>query len=824
MNEHNGAIRIPVKGMTCAACAATVEKGLSGLAGVTSAAVNFATREAKIDGVPDGGLDAVVKRVRDVGYDVDTETRRYRVEGMHCASCVAKVEGEAAKLEGVLEASVNLAAEELRVKALGGVVTDDAVARAIEAAGYRMVAVSADDAGDRDEARPWRLRFFFAAVFTLPILLEMLRRFVPAARDWPPSTVSWVLFVLATPVYFGAGFPFHRAALRALRHRAADMNTLISVGTTAAYVYSVVATVAPGLLARHGAVPGVYFDSTAVIITLILLGRWMEAGQRDRTRSAMRSLVGLRPDTARRVVEGAEEEVAVTALRVGDLVRIRPGERVPVDGVIREGYTSVDESMVTGEPIPVDKEAGDEVVGGTLNGSGGVLVEVTRTGEDTTLARIIRLVREAQGAKAPIQRLADRVAAVFVPAVIGVATITLLLWLVFDPSHSVARALIPFVAVLIIACPCALGLATPAAIMVGTGVGARRGILFKGGDVLERAGRARTVVLDKTGTVTLGRPALTHIEASAVAAVAAGGPAPAPDTRARENELLALAAAVERGSEHPIARAVLAEAEARGLAIPDAKLFQARPGRGVVAMVGDEDVRVGNEEFLRDEKVDPGPWAEKAREAAGRGMTPLLVAREHEMLGLLGVSDPVKPEAADAVRRFRDQGLDVWLVTGDREETARTVAGELGIEHVRAGVLPGQKADAVAALQADGHVVLMVGDGVNDAPALARADVGIALGTGTDVALETAPVALLSEDLRAAPAAVRLSRATLGVIKQNLFWAFGYNVIGIPIAAGALYPVLGWQLSPMVAAAAMAMSSVSVLSNSLRLRRLDPWR
>ncbi len=824
MSQRNGAVRIPVKGMTCAACAATVEKGLSGLAGVTSAAVNFATREAQLRGLPEGGLDAVVKRVRDVGYDVDTEIRRYRVEGMHCASCVAKVEGEAAKVDGVLEASVNLAAEELRVKALGGVVTDDAVARAIEAAGYRMVSVASDDAPERDEARPWRRRFLFAALFTLPILLEMVRGWIPGARDWPQSPVSWALLVLATPVYLAAGYPFHRAALRGIRHGAADMNTLISVGTTAAYVYSAIATVAPGLLARHGAVPGVYFDSTAVIITLILLGRWMEAGQRDRTRSAMKSLVGLRPDTARRVTEGVEEDVAVAALRAGDQVRIRPGERVPVDGVIREGYTSVDESMVTGEPIPVDKEAGNEVIGGTLNGSGGVLVEVTRTGDDTTLARIIRLVREAQGAKAPIQRLADRVAAVFVPAVIGAAVVTFALWLVFDPSHSVARALIPFVAVLIIACPCALGLATPAAIMVGTGVGARRGILFKGGDVLERAGRARTVVLDKTGTVTLGRPALTLIEASAEVAVPAGGPAPAADLRARENELLALAAAVERGSEHPIARAVLAEAQARGLVVPEATLFQARPGRGVVAMVDGEDVRVGTETYLREEKVDPGEWGEKARAAAARGMTPLLVAREKRMLGLLGVSDPLKPEAREAVKRFADLGLEVWLVTGDREETARTVAESLGIEHVRAGVLPGEKAEVVAGLQAGGRVVLMVGDGINDAPALAQADVGIALGTGTDVALETAPVALLSEDLRAAPAAVRLSRATLAVIKQNLFWAFGYNVVGIPLAAGALYPILGWQLSPMVAAAAMAMSSVSVLTNSLRLRALDPWK
>ncbi len=807
-------LHLPVKGMTCSACAATVEKGLRGLPGISSAAVNFATREATLEGLPPGGMDEVVERVRSVGYDVDTEVRRYRVEGMHCASCVAKVEGKAGAIPGVVGASVNLASGELRIESLGGLVTDEDVAQAVEAAGYRVTGSAAEESGDQDEARPWRRRFWIAAVFTAPVMLEMVRAWIPGARDWPHQAVAWALLVLASPVYFWAGFPFHRAALRGLRHRAADMNTLISVGTTAAYAYSVAATVAPSLLARHGAAPGVYFDSVAVIITLILLGRWMEARQRDRTRSAMKSLVGLRPDSARRIRDGrdgVEEEVPVTSLRVGDRVRIRPGERIPVDGRIEEGYTTVDESMVTGEPIPVDKEAGAEVIGGTLNGSGGVTVVVSRTGEDTTLARIIRLVREAQGAKAPIQRLADRVAAVFVPSVFAAALLTFAAWLVFDPGHAFAPALIRFVAVLIIACPCALGLATPAAIMVGTGVGARKGILFKGGDVLERAGRGTAVILDKTGTVTQGRPAVTLVRAGGD-----GG-------RAAEDALLVLAAAAERASEHPLSRAVLAEAERRGLAVPEAKLFQARTGRGVIAAVNGDDVRVGSEAYLREEGLDPGPWSGRVQEAAAGGMTPLLVAREEEILGLLGVSDPLKPEAAEAVARLRKLGLTVWLVTGDRPEAAEAVARALGIDEVRAGVLPGEKAEAVAALQASGKTVIMVGDGINDAPALARADVGIALGTGTDVALETAPVALLSEDLRAVPAAVRLSRQTLRVIKQNLFWAFAYNVVGIPLAAGALAPAFGITLSPMVAAAAMAMSSVSVLTNSLRLRAYDPW-
>jgi Cu+-exporting ATPase len=792
--------------MTCAGCAATIEKGLSALDGVERAAVNFATQEARVEGLPTGGMDAVVHTIRDLGYDVATESRRYRVEGMHCASCVAKVEGAVGGVPGVLSATVNLATEELRVAAVSGAAGPAEVAAAVERAGYKLAGEAVDETQAEDEALPWKRRFLASALFTVPIALEMLRHWIPGARGWPHHAVAWALLVLAAPVYLWAGFPFHRAALRGLRHGAADMNTLISVGTTAAFAYSLVATVLPGLLTARGAAPGVYFDTVAVIITLILMGRWMEARQRDRTRSAMRALVGLRPDRALRVNGTAEEIVEVSALRVGDLVRVRPGERVPVDGVVREGSSTVDESMVTGEPIPVDKGEGDEVVGGTLNGSGGLLVEVRRIGEDTALARIIRLVREAQGAKAPIQRVADRVAAVFVPVVIVVAVLTFAAWLVLDPSHSVARALIPFVAVLIIACPCALGLATPAAIMVGSGVGARHGILFKGGDVLERAGRSTVVVLDKTGTVTLGRPTLTWMEP------------------ADSDELLALAAAAERGSEHPIAVAVVAAALQKGLTIPDGRLFQSRAGRGVIVSVDRLDVRVGSEAYLREERIDPGPWAEKAREAAARGMTPLLVARQKEVLGILGVSDAVKPEAKEAIEQFRRLGLEVWLVTGDRAESAERVAKELGIENVRAGVLPAEKSALIEELQQRGETVLMVGDGVNDAPALARADVGIALGTGTDVALETAPVALLSRDLRAAPAAVRLSRRTLSTIRQNLFWAFAYNVVGIPLAAGVFYPVLGWQLSPMIAAAAMAMSSVSVLANSLRLRRFDPQR
>jgi Cu+-exporting ATPase len=779
--------------MTCAGCAATLEKGLAKVEGVERASVNFGTREARIQGAP--AVDALVRQVRELGFDVEKESRRYAVEGMHCASCVASVEREAAAVPGVLSASVNLAAGELRVTAVRDHLADAAVAAAVERAGYRVTAAREDGARERLESRTWKRRFLWAGALTLPIVLEMLRPWIPGARDWSPTVVGWLLLGLAAPVYGVAGWPFHKAALRGLRHRAADMNTLISLGTSAAFVYSLALV----LTARHGP-HGLYFDTAAVIITLILLGRWLEARARERATGAMRSLVSLRPQMARLLRDGVEEEVAVAEVRVGDRVRIRPGESVPVDGRVTEGFTVIDESMITGESVPVDKTVGADVVGGTLNGSGSVVVEVTRVGEETVLSRIIRLVGEAQGNKAPIQRLADRTASVFVPAVVAVAALAFLLTLALDPAHEAGKALVRLIAVLIIACPCALGLATPAAIMVGTGVGARHGILFKGADVLERMGRARVVVFDKTGTVSRGRPSLARVR---------GGDA------ADEARVLALAAAAETASEHPLARAVRDAARERSLRVPQGRLFQAFPGHGVIVTVDGRDVRVGGEPFLRREGIDPGAWSREAAAVASEGMTPLLVAEEERVVGLLAVADPVRPEAAAVVARLRALGLEPWLLTGDREETARAVAEATGIPRWRAGVLPAAKADTVRELQKEGHVVIMVGDGVNDAPALAQADVGVALGTGTDVALETAPVALLSDDLRGVATAVRLSRRTLAVIRQNLFWAFAYNVIAIPLAA------LGY-LHPMLAAAAMALSSVSVVANSLRLRAFRP--
>ena len=805
MKRDQAGLTLDVEGMTCAGCASTIEKGLGTLEGVDHAAVNFATREARVWG--DTPVGEVVDRIRDLGYDVAREDRRFLIEGMHCASCVGKVETELRRVPGVLDASVNLAAGEARVRTVLGAVSEESLAAAVQRAGYRLSRALSVSEGPPDEARPWKRRFLFAAVFTIPIMLEMLlhvifperpQAHVPRGLPWPATTINWVLFVLALPVVGGAGLPFHRAAWRGLRHRAVDMNTLISVGTLSAFFYSAYVTVAPHASKDHRT----YFDTATVIIALILLGRWMEARARDRARSSMRALLDQQPESAIRVRDEIEEEVPVTAVVSGDLVRVRPGARVPVDGIVRSGFSAVDESMVTGESIPVEKVDGSAVIGGTMNGSGSLLLEATRVGERSTLSRIIRLVREAQGSKAPVERLADRVASVFVPIVILIAVASFFGWWLWGPDHSVSQALIPFVAVLIIACPCALGLATPAAILVGTSVGARHGILFKGGDVLESAGKADLVLLDKTGTLTLGKPRVERVESK---------------DGLGQNGVLALAASVESPSEHPIARAIVAEAERESLALSPARLFQARPGMGVLATIDGADVRAGTQAFLEREKIDVGSWPARVSKAASDGLTPLLVARESDVVGLIAVSDPLKPEARDAVESLRGLGLELAIVSGDRPEAVNRVAQHLGVTRVFAGVLPDQKSLVVADEQGRGRKVIMVGDGLNDAPALARADVGIALGTGTDVALETAPIAILSNDLRSVPAAIRLSRRTLRTIRQNLFWAFAYNVIGIPLAAFGF-------LNPMVAALAMAFSSVSVLLNSLRLMGFQPTR
>jgi Cu+-exporting ATPase len=622
------------------------------------------------------------------------------------------------------------------------------------------------------------------------------------------------LFVATVPVVVWAGRTFYVGAWRGFQHRSADMNTLIGVGTGAAMLYSTVATFAPGLFTGAGLPADVYYEAVSAIIALILLGRLLEARAKGRTSEAMRRLLGLAPPAARVLRDGVEHQVPAADVVVGDLVLVRPGERIPVDGLVRSGRTAVDESMLTGEAMPVDKTEGDEVVGATLNTTGAISVEATRVGRETTLAQIVRLVEEAQGSRAPVQRLADRIAGVFVPVVIAVAIAAFVAWFDGGPSPAPVYAMVVFVSVLIIACPCAMGLATPTAIMVGTGRGAERGVLVKGGAALEAAAALDVVVLDKTGTVTEGHPSVTDI-------VVVPRPTAVPP-RDRVVQALQAAAAVENFSEHPLAEAIVRAARDRGIDVPEATVFRAREGRGATAMLDGHAVAVGSPAFLIEQGVDIGPFTEAIDTLASRARTPVVVAVDGVPAGLLGLADAIKPSAVSAVRALKGMGLAVLLVTGDVRKVAIGVAGEVGIDNVESGMLPAGKVAVIRRLQAEGKRVAMIGDGINDAPALAAADVGLAIGTGTDVAVEAADVALMSGDLRAAVTALELSRATLRTIRQNLFWAFAYNVVGIPIAAGILYPLAGVLLSPVLASAAMAFSSVFVVSNSLRLRRFRP--
>jgi Cu+-exporting ATPase len=622
---------------------------------------------------------------------------------------------------------------------------------------------------------------------------------------------EWLQLALTTPVVFYSGWQFYRSAWAAMRQRLADMNTLIAVGTGAAYLYSLAATIAPGFFAPgHEGMAGmtkppVYFEAAGVIIALILLGRMLESRARGKTSDAIRKLVGLQAKTARVIREGREQDIAIGDVMIGDTIIVRPGEKIPVDGVILEGASAVDESMLTGESLPVDKAMGDTVFGATINKTGAFRLTATKVGKDTVLQQIVRMVQEAQGAKAPIARLADRISGVFTPVVIAIAIVTFIVWFALMPADvRLPMALQAFVAVLIIACPCALGLATPTAIMVGTGRGAENGILIKGGESLETAHRLQTIVLDKTGTITRGKPELTDV-------MAANG--------FDEQELLRIVATAENVSEHPIAEAIVRGATARGLQLTEAREFNAVAGHGIEARIDDHQVLIGNAKMMRERNVSLDSFADRAARLAAEGKTPMFAAIDGRLAGVLAVADQIKAESRAAIGALQEMGLEVVMITGDSRATAEAVAREVGITRVLAEVLPNEKADEIKRLQSEEKIVGMVGDGINDAPALARADVGIAIGTGTDVAIEASDVTLISGDLRGVVTAIRLSRATVRTIKQNLFWAFIYNVIGIPIAAGLLYPLTGWLLSPIIASAAMSLSSVSVVTNSLRLRR-----
>ncbi len=745
-----------------------------------------------------------------------------RVKGMVCASCVGRVEQALERVPGVKEANVNLLAERAAVTFDAAAAKPEDLVAALDDVGYeaqvldesRWPGAHAEEmvAGASSEAQELRRRFIVALALTLPVLILGMGPHIglfPMHLTMQPWW-NWAQLILTTPVLFWAGSGFFRGAWGALKQRSSDMNTLIAVGTFAAYAYSLAVTVAPGFFVAHALNAGVYFETAAVIITLILMGRMLEARAKRSTGAAIRKLLGLQPKTARVIRDGKEQDIPLAEVRVGDSILVRPGEKIPVDGVLLSGFSWVDESMLTGESLPVEKRAGDTVFGATMNQRGAFTMEARRVGRDTALAQIVRLVEQAQGSRAPIQRLADVVTGYFVPAVLMLAVATFVGWYVLGPEPRFLHALTAFVAVLIIACPCALGLATPTAIMVGTGRGAQMGVLIKDAESLETLHRVDTVILDKTGTITEGKPSLTDV-------IALPG--------FSKDELLRQAASAERGSEHPLAAAIVAGALERGLQAEAAEAFQAIAGRGVEARVGAHTVLLGNAALLAERKIIRcAELDEQAARLSAEGKTTMLVAVDGRIAGLLAVADPIQPTAREAIARLKADGVTVAMLTGDNRRTAEAVARQVGVDRVLAEVLPEHKAEEVKRLQAEAQVVAMVGDGINDAPALAQADVGIAIGTGTDIAIEAADVALMRGDLNGVADALALSRATMRNIKQNLLFAFGYNTLGIPIAAGVLYPLTGWLLSPMIASAAMALSSVSVVTNALRLRGFVPGR
>ena len=815
MIPTESAISLPIEGMTCASCVARIERSLGKVDGVQSVNVNLATERADIRARSSIDPQALVQAVEDAGYSVPATNVELAVEGMTCASCVGRVERALKAVPGVTEAVVNLATERASVRSAADV---QALIAAIAGAGYAAHPIGASVTGDdraaerKDaERRVLKRDLTIATLLALPVfLLEMGSHFIPGVHDLIGRTIgmqaSWYIqFALTTLVLAAPGFRFYQKGLPALLRLAPDMNSLVSVGTLAAYAYSLVATFAPSLLPA-GTV-NVYYEAAAVIVALILLGRYLEARAKGSTSEAIKRLVGLQAKTARVRRGGGISEIAINDVITGDIIEVRPGERIPVDGEVIDGESFVDESMITGEPIPVAKTPGTALVGGTVNQQGALAFRATAVGEATMLAQIIRMVEQAQGSKLPIQALVDRVTMWFVPAVFAVAALTFAAWLWFGPSPALTFALVNAVAVLIIACPCAMGLATPTAIMVGTGRGAELGILFRKGEALQLLKDAKVVAVDKTGTLTEGRPALTDLQL-----MAGFG----------RDRVLGQIAAVEDKSEHPIARAIVDAAKAEGITLPVIDGFESITGFGVKAKVAGDLVQVGADRYMRELGLETAPFAAVAERLGNDGKSPLYAAINGQLAAILAVADPVKDSSPAAIAALHALGLKVAMITGDNARTANAIARQLGIDEVVAEVLPDGKVAAIRKLKAEHGRAAFVGDGINDAPALAEADVGLAVGTGTDIAIEAADVVLMSGQLNGVATAIALSRATIGNIRQNLFWAFAYNTALIPVAAGLLYPVWGVLLSPVFAAGAMAMSSVFVLGNSLRLRGFKP--
>lgn len=809
---------LAVKGMTCASCASAVEKSVSKVEGVASAHVNLATERLHVEYAEGVDVEVIKSAVRQAGYEVAEDASALQsatipIQGMTCAACVAAVEKALRGLEGVNEVSVNLAAEQAKVAYDPAKVRLSAIKEAIIQAGYEPLDVDTA-AGDEHQARRsaeikalWG-RFLFSALFTLPLFYISMGHMVgaPLPRFIDPG-INPLAFALAqlflTLPVMATGYRFYTVGFSRLVRRQPNMDSLIAVGTGAAFLYGLYAVVQI-MGGNHAYAHELYFETAGVIITLILLGRYLEAVAKGRTSEAIKKLMGLAPKTATVITAGEERVIPIEEVEVGDLILVRPGERIPVDGVVVSGHTSVDESMLTGESIPVEKQVGSEVVGASINQNGTITMRASRVGRDTVLAQIIKLVEDAQGSKAPIAKMADVVAGYFVPIVMAIAILAGLAWLI--SGQSAVFALTIFISVLVIACPCALGLATPTAIMVGTGKGAEHGILIKSGTALETTHQVQVVVLDKTGTITEGRPEVTDI-------ITAEG--------VDEDSLLQLAASAERGSEHPLGAAIVRRAEADGVEFLPAEDFRAIPGHGIEVKVAGQEVLLGNKKLLTDRGISI-VLEHESDALAEEGKTPMYVAVDGRLMGIIAVADVIKPSSKEAIAELHRLGIEVAMLTGDNKRTAQAIARQVGVDRVLAEVLPEDKAREIKRLQDEGKRVAMVGDGINDAPALAQADVGIAIGSGTDVAMESADIVLMRSDLVDVVAAIELSRATIKNIKQNLFWAFAYNTAGIPIAAGVLYAFGGPLLNPMIAAAAMAFSSVSVVTNALRLRRFRP--
>ena len=817
-------IVLPVEGMTCASCVSHVEGALKEVSGVLSASVNLATEQATVEFDDDKAtISELIHAVDDSGYKAGLAHITLNIGQMTCASCVVHVEHALKEVEGVLSANVNLATEQATVEYIPGLATLVDMKATVDDAGYIVEGVAGDESTNDEERlsrtkeiKALRRKVLFASGFGAVIFLGSFKEWFP----WMPSFLQnwYVLWALATPVQFWAGAQFYHGAWGALKHKTTNMNTLIAVGTSTAYFYSAAATILPDFFRVEQAEAKVYFDTAAIIIALILMGRFLEARAKGQTSEAIRKLMGLQPKTASVIRDGQQIDVPIEDVVPGDVIVVRPGESIPVDGVVIEGSSSVDESMLTGESLPIEKMTDSPVFGATINKTGSFQFRATKVGTDTALARIIKLVQEAQGSKAPIQRLADLVSSYFVPIVIGIALVTFGIWLFAGPSPAFTYALLNMVAVLIIACPCALGLATPTAIMVGTGKGAEWGVLIRSAEALETAHKIDVIVLDKTGTLTMGSPKVTDVIVDGVS----------------EEDLLMLAASAEKGSEHPLGEAIVAAAVEHGQALQEVKEFNAIPGRGIEASVNGTHVTLGNLALMQERSYALNGLEARVTELSTQGKTPMYIALGDRVGGIIAVADTLKPEAKDVVKSLHAMGREVVMLTGDNRRTAEAIARDLGIDRILAEVLPDGKSQEIKKLQAEGKVVAMVGDGINDAPALAQAQVGIAIGTGTDVAMEAADITLVRGNLGGIVEALALSKATMRTIKQNLFWAFFYNTALVPVAAGVLYPIFSGGsvpgvlqpflgefgfLNPVLAAAAMAISSFTVVSNSLRLQR-----